>query len=252
MGIQDREYSRHDYAPRSSAPVSFGGMNMMSVTTWLIAINVVVFLLDQLTTSHVLIDGMRYIYQPITLWGQFTTDDAIFKLQLWRFLTFQFLHAGFTHLLFNMLGLYFFGPLIESYLGRWRYLAFYLLCGMAGPISYLLFYGLHVAAADRGASLIGASAGVFGVLVAAARIAPNVTVLIYGVIPARLRTVAWVLLGIAVYTVFTNGHNAGGEAAHLGGAALGYVLIKNSRWLDIFDFSSRRWRRQSPRVYVRY
>jgi hypothetical protein len=64
-------------------------------------------------------------------------------------------------------------------------------------------------------------------------------VLIYGVIPARLRTVAWLLLGVAVYTVFTNGRNAGGEAAHLGGAALGYLLIKNQRWLDIFGRRSR-------------
>jgi hypothetical protein len=49
-----------------------------------------------------------------------------------------------------------------------------------------------------------------------------------------------VLLGIAVYTVFTNGHNAGGEAAHLGGAALGYLLIKNERWLDVFGGRSGR------------
>ena len=168
------------------------------------------------------------------MWGAFTAQLAVFHLQLWRFITFQFLHASLMHLAFNMLALFFFGPLMESYLGRRRYLAFYLLCGMAGPISYLLFYGLHVGAANRTNGLIGASAGVFGILIAAAQVLPNVTVLIYGFIPARLRTVAWVLLGVAVYTVFTNGNNAGGEAAHLGGAALGYLLIKNERWLDVF------------------
>ena len=50
------------------------------------------------------------------------------------------------------------------------------------------------------AALVGASAGIFGVLIAASQVAPNTTVLIYGVIPARLRTVAWVLLAVAVYT----------------------------------------------------
>jgi membrane associated rhomboid family serine protease len=101
-------------------------------------------------------------------------------------------------------------------------------------LSFLLFYELHIASAGRNAGLIGASAGVFGILVAAAQVLPNATVLIYGFIPARLRTVALVLLGVAIYTVFTNGRNAGGEAAHLGGAAVGYLLIRNQRWLGVF------------------
>ena len=62
-------------------------------------------------------------------------------------------------------------------------------------------------------------------LIAAAQIAPRATVLIYGVLPMQLKTLAWVLLGVAVYTVLfyggSNRGNAGGEAAHLGGAAVG-------------------------------
>ena len=215
-------------------------MHPLSVTAWLIIINVACYLLDCFTTRRLIFpDGGRILIEPVYEAGAFTAQAAVYHLQLWRFITFQFLHANYEHLGFNMLALFFFGPLMESYLGRGRFLIFYLLCGMAGPMSYLLFYVMHIGGTARTAGLIGASAGVFGVLVAAAQVLPDATVLIYGVIPARLRTVAWVLLGIAVYTVFTNGRNAGGEAAHLGGAALGYVLIKNERWLDVFGRRTR-------------
>jgi len=231
MAFEQREYYRND--PKTEGP--FRGVNPFSITAWLIAANVVVYLLDCATTRHLIFpDGSQILIEPFYEWGAFTAETAVFHLQLWRFVTFQFLHASLMHLGFNMLALFFFGPLMESYLGRWRCLAFYLLCGIAGPISYFLFYMLHIMSAGRNAGLIGASAGVFGVLVASAQVLPNATVLIYGFIPARLRTVALVLLGIAIYTVFTNGHNAGGEAAHLGGAAVGYLLIRNQRWLGVF------------------
>ena len=48
------------------------------------------------------------------------------------------------------------------------------------------------------------------------------------------------MLGIAIYTVFTSGHNAGGEAAHLGGAVMGWLLIRNPQWLNVFDRGARR------------
>jgi membrane associated rhomboid family serine protease len=79
-------------------------------------------------------------------------------------------------------------------------------------------------------------------LIAAAQVLPDAQVLIYGVIPARLRTVAWILLGVAIYTVFTNGKNAGGEAAHLGGAAVGYLLIRKERLWDRFGKTAMRGR----------
>jgi membrane associated rhomboid family serine protease len=83
--------------------------------------------------------------------------------------------------------------------------------------------------------LVGASAGIFGVLVIAAMIAPDVTfMLIIPPIPMRLRTLAWIMLGIAAYAVIFSGNNAGGEAAHLGGAVMGFLFVKNPRLLDIF------------------
>jgi len=237
MGIYDRDYYR-----QSAAPPRFGGLAMWSVTTWLIAINVAVFLLNN-AVQQTVVDGDGYVIgriHPINdVYGYFSVATAVFHLQIWRFVTFQFLHANFTHILFNMIALYFFGPIVEAYWGSRRYLAFYLLCGIAGPVMYVILWALGFLIHDPSVPMVGASAGIFGVLIAAAQIAPNATVLIYGIIPMRLRMMAMLLLAIAVYTAFTNGNNAGGEAAHLGGAAAGFALMKNPRFLSFADFGKR-------------
>jgi membrane associated rhomboid family serine protease len=233
MGWQDRDYYR-DSAYDSRR---FGRFSGWSVTTWLIAINVAVFVLDNLLAA------MVFGYPPATAWGYFSAWTAVHHLQIWRFFTFQFLHANLGHLFFNMLGLYFFGPMVESYFGSRRYLAFYLLCGMAGAAAYMLLLSLHLLIGDPRVPLVGASAGIFGILIAAAQIAPDtVVMLLFPPIPMKLRTLAYVLLGIAAYTVVVHGNNAGGEAAHLGGAALGFLLIYNPRLLNIFSWRPKRLR----------
>lgn len=236
MGIADRDYYRDDYGPPRRTGI--GGLAAWNVTTWIIALNVAVFVIDLLLQNTAL--GYRipagfqryYVEGPLEHWGFFSTATAIRGGQVWRFLTFQFLHANISHILFNMLGLYFFGPMIEDFLGRKRFIAFYLLCGAAGPVMYLVFQTLGVLQVSATTPLIGASAGVFGVLIAGAQVAPNATVmLLFPPIPMKLKTMAYVLLAIAAYTVFTRGGNAGGEAAHLGGAAVGFFLIQNPRLL---------------------
>jgi membrane associated rhomboid family serine protease len=199
------------------------------------------------------------------LWslGYFSTSRAIWGsdpvlgstgLELWRFVTFQFLHDTSTlnHILFNMLTLYFFGGMVENYLGRKRYAAFYLLCGVSGALMYLLLNGLATAGQsafgpgfrlpgllfnDPTTPLVGASAGVFGVIMAAAFLAPNARVLLFFVIPMRLATLAYGLLAFALLAVVFGWTNAGGEAAHIGGALAGFWLVRNPGHLHgFFDF----------------
>jgi membrane associated rhomboid family serine protease len=232
MGIDDREYARPSRGggfgqrPRSSKP--------WTVNTWLIAICVIVFVLN------------GFLGDKLIDWLHFSTADGFLGMQFWRFFGFQFLHANLPHLLFNMIALYFFGGLVEHYLGGKRYLAFYLLCGLFGAVLYMLLNlgGLLIGKEVPGllfndirSPLVGASAGVFGVLLAGAYLAPKVRVLVFFIIPMQLKTMAYVLVGIAVYTVLTSGENAGGEAAHLGGAAAGWYFIRNPRHLaGFFDF----------------
>jgi membrane associated rhomboid family serine protease len=186
--------------------------------------------------------------------------------QVWRFLGFQFLHANLPHLIFNMMGLWFFGPVVERYLGGKRYGAFYLLCGICGAAMYLLLNFLGTQMGSVGASipfllpndaatpLVGASAGVFGVIMAAAFLAPSAEVLVFMIIPMPLRNLAYTLVAVALLTLFFGGDNAGGEAAHLGGAIAGFWLIRKPHllhalfdWLGTVDPTSRSRRVRSVR-----
>ena len=231
MGIHDREYARPTRARKS-----FGGQKRKnwSVTTWLIVICAAFYFIDPFI-NHVLRD-----------WLYMSTDHAIWGLQYWRLIGFQFLHANFQHLLFNMIGLFFFGPLVEQYLGGKRFLAFYLLCGIFGAVLYLILnLGGYIfddsipglLFNDTKTPLVGASAGVFGILLAGAFLAPNVKVLVFFIIPMRLSTMAYLLVVVALFTVIFGKNNAGGEAAHLGGAAAGWYFIRHPHHLNgFFDF----------------
>jgi membrane associated rhomboid family serine protease len=179
----------------------------------------------------------------------FPSTGGIQGFEFWRFFGFQFLHAHLPHLLFNMLALFFFGPMVERYLGSKRYVAFYLLCGMFGALMYMLLNlgGILASSSipgllfnDPATPLVGASAGVFGVLMAGAYMAPNATVLLFFFLPMRLRTLAYALVVIAFITVFRGGANAGGEAGHLGGALAGFYFIRRPHHLHgFFDILGR-------------
>ncbi|TVQ50481.1 MAG: rhomboid family intramembrane serine protease [Phycisphaerales bacterium] len=210
--------------------------------------------------------GEYYQMQPIEAMLHFSTARglgiseqgvSIYNMEFWRLIGFQFLHSHdyFPHLLFNMIGLFFFGPLVERYLGSKRYLAFYLLCGIFGALLYVTLNvgglvaqnvtGRPVAIPgllfnDPSTPLIGASAGVFGVLMAGAKLAPNATVLLLFIIPMKFKYLAYGLVAFALFIVITGGRNAGGEAGHLGGALAGWYFIRNTHHLHgFFDFLGR-------------
>lgn len=183
---------------------------------------------------------------PLDAWGHFSTARGFMQIEIWRFLTFQFLHANFLHLLFNMFGLWVFGGMVEQYLGFRRYAAFYLTCGIFGAVAYLVLnllgagLGLRIAGVLPGSihtPLVGASAGVFGVIVACAYIAPNAIVqLLFPPVPLKLKWFAYGYVALATLNLLRGGANAGGDAAHLGGAIAGYFFIRNAHLLrDFFD-----------------
>jgi membrane associated rhomboid family serine protease len=116
---------------------------------------------------------------------------------------------------------------------------------MAGAAMYLILWALGLLHHGAQTPLIGASAGIFGVLIAAARVAPDTTVmLMFPPIPMKLKVLAWIMIAIAIYTVVGNRTNAGGEAAHLGGAALGAFLIWRPQLLNVFAMWPPRQRRR--------
>ncbi|MEM0913493.1 MAG: rhomboid family intramembrane serine protease [Planctomycetota bacterium] len=219
MAWEDRDYYRD--RPR----FGMNGMGRGSVVTWLIVINLVMWVLDTMLTAA----SRGGALSPF-IWGNFNVEQAVYGGQVWRFFTYQFLHAGLLHVLFNLIGLFFFGPMVEAWLGSRRFLAFYLLCGASGSVVFTLLGFIPGLLPSAGGALIGASGAVFGILAAAAVIAPRQEVLFLFIIKMQIRTMVLIFLGIAALSVIVGSRNAGGEAAHLGGAVLGFGLIK-APWL---------------------
>jgi membrane associated rhomboid family serine protease len=224
-----------DYGGNQPPPPLRGRLLWWTVTHWLIAANVAIYIID-------LICGGR-----LTRWGEFSIGDGLLHFQLWRLVTFNFLHASPAHLFFNMICLWAFGPPVELILRRYRYLAFYLFNGLGGVVGYLLLWRLRFLDVTRDTTMVGASACIFGVLVAAAFLSPHRVVrLIWPPVALRFRTLAWILIGLAVLVIAARGENAGGQAAHLGGALTGYVLIRNMHWFSPIGLSPRRRRFWKP------
>jgi membrane associated rhomboid family serine protease len=149
--------------------------------------------------------------------------------QPWTILTYMFLHEGFFHIIFNMLFLYWFGLLIHQYLGSRKLANLYILGGIFGALFYLLIYNVapYFSESVQTSLMLGASAGVFAVVVGAATLTPNTTffLLILGPVKIVYIAVFYVILSFAN----SIGANAGGEIAHLGGAMLGYLYITQLR-----------------------
>lgn len=159
--------------------------------------------------------------------------------RVWQLITFQFMHAGFLHILGNMIGLYFFGRAMEEMLGAKGMLRLYLLSGTVGGLFHVAL-GLAFPKIFGHSYVLGASAGVLGLIAAFATRAPEqpITLLVFFVIPVSFRA-KWLLLMEAVVSVgglFMGGNTAHG--AHLGGMLTGIVY---ARWAGWFDRAGGPW-----------
>ncbi|MBM3854926.1 MAG: rhomboid family intramembrane serine protease [Verrucomicrobia bacterium] len=143
-------------------------------------------------------------------------------MQPWTIVTYMFLHGGFTHLLFNMLGLYFFGPRIESRLGSRRFITLYFVAGVSGALLSFIFAPY--------AGVIGASAGVFGIMLAFAHFWPREQIFIWGVLPLEARWLVVITTALALWSGFSGSRGGVADFAHLGGYAGAYVYLRLIRW----------------------
>jgi membrane associated rhomboid family serine protease len=139
----------------------------------------------------------------------------------WTTVTYMFLHAGPMHLAFNMLALFFFGPRVEERIGSRSFLFLYFISGMTGAM-LSLFMGQQ-------AQIVGASGGVFGVMLAFAWFWPDAPIHIWGVlpIPARMLVIITTILSLWQAGIGRGGNIA--HFAHLGGYLGAWIYLK---WLD--------------------
>jgi rhomboid family protein len=184
------------------------------VTQSLIIVNAIVFLL-QIATGNELIE-------PFALWT--FGSGGLSRFQIWQLVTYGFLHGNLTHLFFNMLALYMFGSDIERLWGPRRYLTYYFACVVSAGLAQL---AVSAAMGSGSYPTIGASGGVFGVLLAFGMMFPRrMVMLLFPPIPMR----AWVLVtaygAIELFMGVTGTQTGVAHFAHLGGMAGGFVLIQ--------------------------
>lgn len=192
----------------------------------IILINIIVFLALLFINIIFTLASASYVYEAVV--NQLMLPAAIseFIYKPWTLITYFFTHEGFFHILFNMLFVYWFGSIIMEFLGSEKLVNLYILGGLAGGLLYLLLYNTlpFFAQQVETSRMLGASAGVFAVVVGAATFMPNYTISLILLGPVRIKYIAlfYVLLSFAQAT----GPNAGGELAHLAGAVVGFFFMK--------------------------
>ncbi|MEO8474921.1 MAG: rhomboid family intramembrane serine protease [Chryseolinea sp.] len=194
----------------------------------LIIINVVVFLVLVVLKVFMDIASASAIFHVIHAQLAIPAPLIIFLGKPWTIITYAFVHdlTGIFHIFFNMLTFYWFGKVFVEYLGSDKLVAVYVLGAIAGAIAYLLVYNLIPFYIDRIplGGMVGASAAVTAITVAAATLLPDYTFFMLFLGPVKIKYIA--AFFIVVSFIGSVGDNEGGNVAHLGGALIGFVYIK--------------------------
>jgi membrane associated rhomboid family serine protease len=241
MGIYDRDYYRRDGPSFLGSFVEKG-----TICKWLIGLNVVLFVLQYATLTGP--DPAQGPADSPVAEFLLVRADGVLHGEIWRLLTYSFLHAGLLHIFFNMLLLWWFGNEIEDLLGPREFLTFYLLSAVLGGAVYVLTT-LH----DPSMKCVGASGAVTAIMVLFACHYPRRTVLLFFVIPVPV----WALVVFAVvmdlFGFLRNNRENIAVQVHLAGAAFALAYYKFQFRLTGWLPAWQRWkRRQQParlRVY---
>lgn len=195
----------------------------------LILINVIVFVFLAILKVLSFFTGLEEVFGFVYKQFSIPPIGIDFIKRPWTIISYSFAHSlsGIFHILFNMLVLYWFGRLISEYLGSPKVVNLYILGALAGGLLYLLFYNAVPVFAERASQvsgMVGASAAVYAIMVAAAVLLPDYTFHLIFIGPVKIKWI--VAFYIFLSFLGSTGANAGGNIAHLGGALIGWVYIR--------------------------
>ncbi len=205
-------FSDRNYKSKSATRWSAGNYAVPSI----ILINTLFFLIQQISVTS----PASYSYSSITYYFALI-PYFIKQFEAWRLFTYMFLHGGFFHLLVNMWGVYIFGSMLEQSMGSKNFLLLYFASGLFAGIFWTLFNW------NSPAVCVGASGALFGVMVAAAMLFPNMMImLLIPPIPLKLKTFAIIYALIETFSAFLGFEANVAHLAHIGGLIAGYVVIR--------------------------
>lgn len=212
MGLFDRDY-------QSGGGHSGGGFSFFPpVLKYILIINGAVFFIQILLQGTYLGNLIRYFgaLQPVLV-----DSSSFFPTQL---ITYQFMHANFGHIFFNMLILWMFGVEIENIWGSKKFLIFYLACGIGAGLAQLFIAPVIEGVA---APTVGASGSVYGVMAAFALFFPNRYIFFYFLIPIQAK---YLIPGLIILEWFLVSSSSGvAHLAHIGGAVTGLIFVLSDR-----------------------
>jgi membrane associated rhomboid family serine protease len=176
----------------------------------------------------VLIFILQFLFPWLT--GIFTLSMGTLLTRPWGLVTSIFLHGSLTHLFFNMLALFFFGPLLERRIGSGRFLALYFGSGILAGLAQVIVF--------PASAVLGASGAIFGVLGALTVLSPNMIIYLYFV-PLKMVYATILFAALDLFPMITGTPDGIAHIAHLAGLAIGLTAgfwyreknkIKNARW----------------------
>jgi membrane associated rhomboid family serine protease len=196
----------------------------------LLAANTIVFVLLKIlyfvVSPQVLGNIVSYLAMPLNF-GEFITKP-------WIVLTYMFVHEGFFHFLFNMLILIVFGNMFKAFAGDRNLMLIYLSGGILGAIFAMIFRYLPIASTVlENSILLGASAGVMSIVIAATFFMPDQVVRLYYIFPVKLKYLGLGMIALDILSILFLS-NAGGHISHLGGALAGYLFITSFKNGNVF------------------
>jgi membrane associated rhomboid family serine protease len=150
------------------------------------------------------------------------------RLCVWQFFTYMFVHSGFTHILFNMLALWFFGPRLEYRWGTRRFMTFYLGVGVGAGLFHALFSYMT---GRPESAIVGASGAIYGLLLATALYYPDDKILLYFAIPIKMKHFMILMGLVTFFSSFNEGGSEISHITHLGGILVALVWLKGGDWI---------------------
>jgi membrane associated rhomboid family serine protease len=181
-----------------------------NVTLFLIGINILVFLVQQIFAD-------RYFSTYIAM-----IPIAVMNGWVWQFVTYMFAHGGITHLLFNMLALFIFGTQVERHMGSREFLLYYLMTGiLAGVFSFFVYWFTGA----YGVRLVGASGAIFAVQLAYAAFFPNAVIFIWGILPLRAPVMVLGFTALELVSSVFGFRSGVAHFTHLAGFAFGWIYF---------------------------
>ena len=212
---------------------TLSALRRSSVLTRILGVNIAVFVALRLTAIVGVFSDMPGLIDTVDSWLELPADIHLLAMRPWTVITYMFTQWDLTHVVFNMLWLYWFGTIFLTISSPARLLLLYLGGGLCGALFYVAGYSLLPAGIfATGSSLIGSSASVLAIVTAVAILMPRFRMMLFLLGSVEIRWIA--LATIVLVLIGVTGRNAGGELAHLGGITAGLVYaLSLRRGLDL-------------------